>query len=285
VQPFPWKGYNPSGFLAYDEQGFSVYQRIIHGRPLTIAWEKKVTVPESTRSDISQFYFDTFIKWWEIFKGFPYSSYTVVLKTESKFAGGEQGIGYEGIATNYASQYGERVAHEVFHAWVGNALRDDNEKKFDDGLWFREGITQYYGDRGAGVRDYGNLMKDHWRIYQTQILGTQYDIPLTDMPAKGKELGEDPAGNNRRYRLNVYWKGALVAYMMDQRLTARGLNLDVFLKYLYDNYALKQTSFTTQDTIRALNVVSGEDWNDFFREYIYGTTKLPLDGKFDYLPH
>jgi predicted metalloprotease with PDZ domain len=235
---------------------------------------------------VSQFYFDRFIEWWEIFKGFPYAYYTVVLKTESAYANREQGIGYESFAANYLKGYDVSVAHQVFHAWVGNALRPKDEQKFDDGLWFTEGITEYYGLRAAGASRFRNFMiTEKWQVYQTKILGSEYDIPLTEMPAKGKEFGEEPGSANRPYRLNVYLKGALVAYMMDQKLIARNLNLDFFLRYLYENYGLKQTQFTTQDAISALNKISGEDWNDFFRQYIYGTTRLPLDGKFEYLPH
>ena len=283
--PFPWEGFNPPGFLAYNEEESDIYQRNVHGRPITIAWVKITNVPETRRQQVSEFYFATFIKWWDVFGGFPYSSYTVVLKNDSEFAGGEQGIGYEGIAKDYAGNYRERVAHEVFHAWVGNALRDTQEQKFDDGLWFREGITQYYGNRGAGATEYRNWMRDHWRIYQNQVLGTEYDIPLTDMPARGRELGEDPTGNDRPYRLNVYWKGALVAYLMDQGLATQDLSFDDFLKYMYDTYALQRREFTSRDAIQALSTISGEDWTDFFNRYIYGVETLPLDGNFEYLQH
>lgn len=272
----------------YNEKDFDIIQKSIHGRIITIAWEKEANIPETKRNEISNFYFQTFINWWSIFQGFPYDSYTVVFKKIGNNRG-EKGIGYEATASQYAQVLDgglrERISHEVFHAWVENALCVTQERKFDDGLWFREGITQYYGDRGAGKSAFNDWIQDHWRTYKDEIQGTQYDIPLVDMPAKGKELGESPSGNNRHYILNVYWKGALVAYLMDERLIKGGLNLDDFLRYMYEKYTLKQRCFTTKDTIQALNEISGENWIDFFNAYIYGTGKLPLNGKFEYLDH
>lgn len=276
--PFPYTGYNPPGFLSYDEVNYHVDEQNLHCRPVTIAWEKSADVDEEQRLEVTAFYIAKFIESWEIFQGFVYPSYTVVLKTQSDYAIGEFGIGYEGIADNYTHSYLERVAHEVFHAWVGNALKDDQDQKYDDGLWFREGITQYYGERGAGITDYTDDMIRIWNTYQDSILGTQYDIPLTDMPSEALATGDET------FSLNVYWKGALVAYLMDQRLIANGLNLDVFLREMYREYALNQRSFKTPEAIAMLNAITGEDWTDFFDHYIYGVTPLPLDGEFDYLP-
>ncbi len=270
--------------LTYNENDFDVYQKIIHGRIITIAWEKTANIPETKRFEISDFYFQSFINWWDIFQGFPYDSYTVILKMNGNNTG-EKGNGYEATASDYSQVLNdglqERISHEVLHAWIGNAVCDSQERKFDDGLWFREGFTQYYGDRGSGEKGYQIWMSDHFRVYTNEIFGTQYDIPLSEMPYQqnrtGKMFGQ--------IRLNVYWKGALVAYMMDERLIKKGLSLDNFLKFLYDNYTLKNKCFKTTDAIKGLNNISGEDWSGFFNAYIFGTDKLPLNGSFEYLNH
>jgi hypothetical protein len=266
---------------------YFVIQRTIHGRTVTIAWEKTANIPESNRNEISYFYFETFINWWSIFQGFPYDSYTVVFKKNGNNTG-EKGNGYEATASEYAqvldSGLRERIAHEVFHAWVGNALCDTGQK-YDEGLWFREGITQYYGDRGAGEDEFPGWMRDHYRVYQNSILGTEYDIPLINMPFVGYSSGQFPGGIRGPYRLNVYWKGALVAYLIDQRLIKNDLTIDDYLRYMYVNFSLKQKCFTTEEALQALNNLSGDNWTDFFNAYIYGTEKLPLNGDFEYFQH
>lgn len=277
-ETFPWRGFNPPGFLDYNDEDYWVYQRSVCLRPVTVAWDKDAGMAQSHRDEVSAFYFDTFLRWCRLFGAFPYSSYTVVLQVESEFAGGEQGIGYETLASEYVGNYWQRVAHEVFHAWEGNFLMDAQEVLYDDGLWFREGITQYYGDRGAGLGQYQDLMQGHWRRYREQIRGTQYDIPLAEMPARAQATGDF------QYRLNVYWKGALVAYMMDLRLREGDVTLNDYMVYMYNEYARRQQPFTTTQAREALSALSGRNWTSFFDNYIYGTTPLPLNGVFEYLP-
>lgn len=138
----------------------------MHGKKLPISQKKK-------RNEISNFYFTTFINWWDIFQGFPYDSYTVVLKKKGNNQG-ETGVGYEDTASVYAGtlngELKQRISHEVLHAWIGNAVCDKSEQKFDDGLWFREGITQYYGDRGAGKQTYTSFMERYFQLYNSEIL-------------------------------------------------------------------------------------------------------------------
>ncbi len=272
----------------YNEKNYEIYQQIIHGRKITVAWEKEAKISIAKQQEISDFYFQTFSSWWEIFGGFPYDSYTVVMKKSANNQG-ETGVGYEETASTYSDTLDwhlkERITHEVFHAWVGNAICDKDVKKFDEGLWFREGITQYYGDRGSGEAGYQKWMREHYKIYKDRILGTEMDIPIFDMPEKSKAMGESVTGSNRNYRLNVYWKGALIAYMIDLKLQNYGQSLDDYLKYLYETYSLKQQCFTTTQAKSALNKISGDDWADFFDAYIFGTEPLPLDGNFEFLDH
>lgn len=270
----------------FDNERFSVFQQTIHARPVTIAWEISAQIPTMQQSLVSYYYFEMFKEYWEIFRGFPYDSYTVVFKNIDKSTQFEEtGIGYEAPASLFVGDISGiqgMISHQVFHAWVGNALCDLQEKKLHDGLWFEEGITQYYGDRGGA---YLELMRDHWYTYRKNI-GTNYDIPLTDMPAKALAVAGESTFLSSPYRNNVYWKGALVAFMMGQQLAKKGLNLDHFLRALYEKYALRQQCFTTTQAMQELNLLTGEDWSDFFAKYIYGTTRLPLnENAFDFLVH
>jgi hypothetical protein len=276
---FDYNGYAPLGFLDYDDQDYVVYEVSLCGRPVVTAWERAADIERSVTDEVSTFYFATFASWCELFGHFPYASYTVVLEREPEYAGGETGIGYEGTVWDYVDgHHQERIAHEVFHGWVGGFIWDGQETKYDDGLWFREGVTQYYGDRGAGESLYMLWMQGHLQHYQTSIVGTKYDIPLTDMPQTALDTGDS------QYRLNVYWKGALVAYLMDKTLVKQGLNLDVFLRHMYYTYGWSRQSFVTGEAIEALNELTGSDWSGFFDRYIYGTELLPLDGSVSYVP-
>ena len=286
--PVHWSGSVPPGNLRYDKQHFYIFQETLHGRPVTVACEKSQYVPESNCQAISEYVFSTFINWWEIFQGFPYQSYTVVLRKEKlKYRTRAYPIGYEDYVTNYYSDLNLEkgtIAHEIFHAWVGSAIEDVAELKFRDGSWFIEGITQYYGTRALGAKVFKSRMENYRLLYILEILDSDFDISLTDMPTKAKEEREDDYTNSD-YWLNVYIKGALVGYLIDQRLAEKGLNFDHLLKYMYDNFTLKKKPFQTKDVLKALNTISGEDWSEFFKNYIYGTEPLPLEDDFEYLQH
>lgn len=286
--PSHWSGSVPPGNLRYDKQHFYIFQETLHGRPVTVACEKSKYVPESNCQEISEYVFSTFINWWEIFQGFPYQSYTVVLRKEKlQYRTRAYPIGYEDYVTNYYSDLNLEkgtIAHEVFHAWLGGSIEDVSETKFRDSSWFIEGITQYYGTRALGAKVFKSRMENNWLLYILEILGSDYDIPLMDMPAKAKEEREDDYTNSD-YWLYVYVKGALVGYMIDKRLSEQGLNFDHLLKYMYDNFTLKKKPFQTKDVLKALNIISGEDWSEFFEDYIYGTEPLLLEGEFEYLLH
>ena len=43
--------------------------------------------------------------------------------------------------------------------------------------------------------------------------------------------------------------------------------------------------YAPQGMQATLDNLTGEDWSQFFNDYVYGTRPLPLDGTFEYLEH
>jgi hypothetical protein len=82
--PIPYKGDYPQNKLEYDENDFSIFQRVIHDRPVTIAWEKELNASEDVYNALSDIHFEAFITWWEVFGGFPYESYTLDVRSFSR---------------------------------------------------------------------------------------------------------------------------------------------------------------------------------------------------------
>ncbi len=287
ANPIVYRGFNPPRFLSYNKEEFYISQRIIHGRTVTIAWEKTLEESEAIRQSIDDAYFNAFITWWNVFGGFPYKTYTVVFHTDPNFYNpGEHGIGYEtpgkSIVDWYLKESNDKfnhfksqISHEVFHAWNNEALAISS----NDVLWFREGVTMYYSDRYPGSRSYINWMNEHLNFYQHEMLGTKCDVSLVELGRKYKNLS--PC----RYYYYVYQKGALVSYMIDEHLIKIGLNVNDLMRYLYINYNFGGKKISNKDILEALNKISGEDWTTFFDAYIFGTEKLPLNGSFEYLNH
>ena len=145
--------------------------------------------------------------------------------------------------------------------------------------WFREGVTNYYGQRHAGITEYQLWMEGQLDYYNDVILGKDYDLSLEEL---GERSGE---GSSTVYKKALYFKGALVSYLIDLRLDENGLNFDDLLRNLYNKFEYGQKQFSNEDIKSALNDISGEDWSGFFDDYIYGKTPLKLDGNFKYINH
>ena len=287
VDPIEYNGYNAPGFLDYNQDDHYIYQETMHGRPVTVAWEKGLEATDDLRQSISNLYLDTFENWWNVFGGFPFESYTIVLKADPDFQNmGEHGIGYE-IAgkeiidwyttseTDAVNYLKAKIGHEVFHGWNNGALSISSDTEY----WFREGVANYYGHRYAGISEYQLWMDGQFDFYSKEILGTDYDLSLA-------ELGERLEDNSSYILMRaVYYKGALVSYLIDNRLNENGLNFDDLLRYLYNNFAYGDKQISNEDIRNALNDISGEDWSGFFDDYISGTTPLEFDGTFQYLDH
>ena len=287
ADPIEYNGYNAPGFLDYNQDDNYIYQQTIHGKSVTVAWEKGVEATDDIRQSISSLYFDTFENWWNVFGGFPFESYTVVMKADPNLQNmGEHGIGYEIAGKEIIDWYSmsepdtvnylrAKIGHEVFHGWNNGALSIASEAEY----WFKEGVANYYGHRYAGISEYQLWMGAQFDFYSQEILGTDYDLSLAKL---GEWLEDNPSNFFMRA---VFYKGALVSYLIDNRLNENGLNFDDLLRYLYTNFDYGDKQISNEDIKNALNDISGEDWSGFFDDYIFGKTPLEFYGTFHYLNH
>jgi len=273
----------PVGFLEHNDTDFYIDKRNMHNREVTIAFEKDVPLTSQQREIISEFSLKIWGEWWEIFQGFPWAYYTIVIrKNPRRSPAGELGIGWEDDASHLKNKgkYEEVIGHQIFHAWWVNCVEHESNHRDPETpeMWSSEGFTQYYGDRAGGPAVYNQWMNMHWSDYQ-RMVGSKYDVPLLEMGSYAISEGDD------EYFRKVYWKGALVAYMIDVQLIKEGKNLDHLMRYMYDNYCLTRRRYKNEDVLNALESITEIEWGVFFEKYIYGIDKLPLDGDFVFLEH
>jgi predicted metalloprotease with PDZ domain len=168
-----------------------------------------------------------------------------------------------------------KIGHEVFHGWNNDALSIASDAE----NWFREGVANYYGQRNAGITEYQLWMDGQLDYYCDEIIGTDHDLSLEELGVLMEE------GSSTKYKRALYYKGALISYLIDLRLDEIGLNFDDLLRNLYKKFEHGQKQFSNEDIENALNDISGENWSGFFDDYIYGKTPLILDGNFKYINH
>ncbi len=159
------------------------------------------------------------------------------------------------------------VGHMVSLLWVGSRGIDFREQEY----WFSAGFTGYYSDI-VSVRlgltsetDFLRRFQHRWKSY----LSRQGELSI-------REAGEDKSAN----RELVYDGGSLVAAALDlqiRTLTENRSSLDDVMKQMYREFGLTDDTFTMGDVIRIVSQIAGEDFEPFFKKYVSGTERLPLE--------
>ncbi|KMY65615.1 hypothetical protein AAU61_21380 [Desulfocarbo indianensis] len=248
---------NTPYFTTYSPETHHIYQRVMHGRTVTVAFAKDFSLDQQGRETISQFIFDTWAIYWSEFMGFPYDSYTVA------FGNNYQTCSAFGRGFDISDTYSPYLAHEIFHAWAGNAFR-----QADNITWFFEGLATYYGNmRQQNDMTFSTALVDIFYRQYLDIKASHGDVVV------GNASLLDPDYNHQY----VSTKGGLLCYMLDKKLNETGNNIGQVNRLIYQRFGLSQDSayFSNDDILQALNDISGQDFSGFFAKYVYGTELIP----------
>lgn len=281
-EPRPFNSDPPPGFLQFDETEYYTYRKPMHGREMRVAFNRELTeVGEQIRGNFANYAFNIWNHYWNIFQGYPFPDYTILFRNGPVTWEGEHGAGYEvppDIVPN--CEYFSAAAHGIFHSWLsgGNGGINPADRKRD--LWFIEGFSSYFDLRAYFlyrknvepvddfIDDYNVIMGWSVKYYLTNIKGTEDDIPTIEMGYKWDKT--EKAGY-------FYVKGRLIAYLLDKRMTEDGSGLDQLMRFMFQNFDHGLKFYTTEDILNAVNVITGQDYTQFFDDYIYGNAPLPLD--------
>ncbi len=220
------------------------------------------------------------------------------------FRGGSGGYGLEHLnSTNISLPYSvikaaplaaaSITSHEYFHVWNVKRIRPLGLGPFDytqpvrtKALWFSEGCTSYYGDltlARCGIWTEERYFKH--LADEVEMLQDNPDRLVTSVERASWTVWDRGEG----YRVDYYNKGELLGLLIDLRTRAasggRKCFDDVF-RHLYEEYCLKPAregkgwigvGFPEDGILRALEAVSGEEWDDFYEKYIRGVEELPYE--------
>ena len=168
------------------------------------------------------------------------------------------------------------LAHEAFHVWNGGITT----QKSDYEVWFKEGFTQYYGyltPYRTGIYSRKRLLRYLDRDYKAYLrkYGTEDDMPLTRVKEEiARREGYEQLSSARVWIM--YYKGALVASLMDSEIRRRTngrKSLDDLMYYMFHEFRERQ--YSSEDVLEALNTVTQQDFSQFFSDFAYGTARLP----------
>ena len=193
------------------------------------------------------------------------------------------GPSYELFENRYDELLGVS-SHELYHVWNVKSIRPKelmpyNFKKenYSELGYIYEGITTYLGDLyllKSGVFSLENYLRELSAQFQKHfdnpgrfaysVAQSSYDTWLD---------GYVPGVPGRK--VSIYTEGCLLAFVMDAKIrkaTNNKRGIEEVMKRLYYNFAQNNKGYTEKDFIDQLENICGYSFQDFFNDYVHGTT-------------
>lgn len=176
------------------------------------------------------------------------------------------------------------VAHEFFHAWNVERIRPAELEPFDfteanmtGSLWFAEGFTSYYTglmlcrakvltpeDYIKGLTGTFNYVWNSPAREYFNPIEMSYQAPFVDA---AKSV--DPTNRENTF-ISYYSYGSVLGLALDLSLRQKELNLDDFMKLMWQKYGKSEVAYRIQDIEATLKEYAGEEFaSNFFKKYIY----------------
>jgi predicted metalloprotease with PDZ domain len=187
------------------------------------------------------------------------------------------------------------VSHEFFHCWNVERIRPQSLEPFDfenanmsGELWFAEGFTSYYDDltlTRAGLIEPDDYIKGLtgtfnyvWNSPGRQFFNPiemSYQAPFVDAARSVDDV------NRSNTFISYYSYGSMLGLALDLSLRAQNLNLDDYMKLVWNTYGKVEDYYTIDDLHQTLNSYAGTAFgDDFFNTYIYKSEMPDFDSLF-----
>ncbi|SHG52519.1 M61 family metallopeptidase [Flagellimonas flava] len=181
------------------------------------------------------------------------------------------------------------VSHEFFHAWNVERIRPKSLEPFNfeeanmsGELWFAEGFTSYYTNLilcragllspKAYVEGLTGTFNYVWNSPGRQFFNPiemSYQAPFVDAATS-----VDPVNRGNTF-ISYYSYGSALGLALDLALRQEGLNLDDYMKLVWEKHGKNEQNYIIQDLHELLNQYAGKVFGDhFFNSYIHAS-KMP----------
>ncbi|WP_295177852.1 PDZ domain-containing protein [uncultured Christiangramia sp.] len=217
--------------------------------------------------------------------GMEHRNSTILTKTDALTDGGMKG----NIGT---------VAHEFFHGWNVERIRPADLEPFSfsevnmsRNLWFAEGFTSYYTGlilHRAGItseKEYIEGLSGTFN-YVWNSPATRYFNPMEmsmQAPFVDAAKSVDPVNRENTF-ISYYSYGSILGIALDLSLREKGLNLDEFMKMMWQKYGKNEVAYDTEDIENTLTAYAGKEFSDnFFAKHIRSAEKPDYRKLFDHV--
>lgn len=190
----------------------------------------------------------------------------------------------EGLAEGGMENNIGPVSHEFFHSWNVERIRPKSLEPFNfekanmsDALWFAEGFTSYYTDfilcrsgiitPEEYIEGLFGTFNYVWNSPARQFFNPiemSYQAPFVDAATS-----VDPVNLENTF-ISYYSYGSMLGLALDLSLREKNLNLDDFMKLIWQRFGKNENPYTIEDVHKILNEYAGKTFGDaFFNNYIY----------------
>jgi predicted metalloprotease with PDZ domain len=231
----------------------------------------------------------------EIFGGLPYEKYVYFYffsRPESNAGGAlEHSNSFVAFTSSFNAIDPERMvptaAHEFFHLWNVKRIRPAEMWPYDYSrenetplLWVSEGITNYYTNitlRRAGLINSEAFLEN----VAEAITGVEDSEARNYISPASSSIStwigyDSPVA----FGISYYTQGQNLGALLDLSIihdTSGTASLDDVMRSLYRDFYQKGKGFSTEDMISVINRLTGRDYHDFYRRYIWGVEVPPYD--------
>lgn len=187
------------------------------------------------------------------------------------------------------------VAHEYFHLWNVKRIRpvelgpfNYDEENYTSLLWVMEGFTSYYDEllllRAGYMNESEFLQKLQSSInYVEGSVGARVQ-PVAHASFDAWIKAYRPTENSSNTTMTYYSRGQMLAAILDVMIVSKYKGqkcIDHFFQKLYSKfYRGLNRGFSEQEFQDELEVFLGEDMDEFFSKYVFGTELAPLEETF-----
>lgn len=176
------------------------------------------------------------------------------------------------------------VSHEFFHCWNVERIRPQSLEPFNfeetnmsGELWFAEGFTSYYTSLmmcRAGLMNHEDYIKGLAGTfnYVWNSPGRSFFNPIEmsyQAPFVDAARSVDPVNRGNTF-ISYYSYGSTLGLALDLSLREKDLNLDDYMKLVWNIFGKTEKSYTFIDLHNTLIEYAGQEFGDnFFNNYIY----------------
>ena len=249
---------------------------------LNIPWERVIDdFRNFTKKQIEDFGEFPVSEYHFLIQSLPYLAYHGVEHLKSTVI--TLGPSYDLFENRYEELLGVS-SHELYHVWNVKSIRPKellpyNFKKenYSELGYIYEGITTYLGDLyllKSGVFSLENYLRELSKQFQKHLDNPgRFAYSVSQSSFDTWLDGYVPGVPGRK--VSIYTEGCLLAFVMDAKIrkaTNNKRGIEEVMKRLYYNFAQNNKGYTEKDFIDQLENICGYSFQDFFNDYVHGTT-------------